>query len=164
MSYEKVKFVSFTHDNRIIIDSASNNVRPIRYEKKFFNGTTIDFIKNLSGNVFQITPSANNYFWSVFLPTFKKVLLAVNIDYDNLYSLDNDNPRWDDIIDIFYITMGNIKANRGRKYRIKDGAYYLMDKVNDRYNLTTKIEKAKVFTYYKARYISEKYGYNLEEI
>lgn len=119
MSYEKVRSVRFLSDDNIIIESVSNNVSPKKYHKWKFTGTIIDFLKYVQGSELQIATSANGYFWSALFAISYKVLKVQNIEYSDLYSLDKDNPIWDDIVETFHTAMNYLKANRNKKCYVK---------------------------------------------
>ena len=162
--YARVKSVKIVSDNEIIIESASNNVVPKIYHKFQFTGTLIDFIKYVSGNLYQIAPSANSYFWGAFLPIFKKSLEAYNIDFDNLYYLDSSNQRWNDIVKTFNVAMNYLKANRNKKCYVRSGSFYIAGRAyGSRYYLVENKEDAKKYPYCQARYMSENNVWTFEE-
>lgn len=97
----------------------SNNVSPKKYHKWKFNGTLIDFLKYVQGSELQIATSANGYFWSALFAISYKMLKVQNIEYSDLYSLDKDNPIWDDIVETFHSAMNYLKANRNKKCYVK---------------------------------------------
>lgn len=165
MSYEKVRSVRFISDDNIILESMSNNVSPKKYRKWKFNGTLIDFIKYVSGNLFQIAPSANGYFWSALFAMYYKTLKAQNINYSGLYSLDKDDPRWNNIIKTFHIAMNYLKANRNKKCYVKNGSFYLAGGAyGTKYYLVENKEDAKKYPYCQARYMSENNVWTFEEV
>ena len=125
MSYEKVRSVRFFSDDNIILESVSNNVSPKKYHKWKFNGTLIDFLRYVQGSELQIATSANGYFWSALFAISYKVLKVQNIEYSDLYSLDKDNPIWDDIVETFHSAMNYLKANRNKKCYVKKGSFYI---------------------------------------
>ena len=123
MSYEKVRSVRFLSDDNIILESVSNNVSPKKYHKWKFTGTLIDFLRYVQGSELQIATSANGYFWSALFAISYKMLKVQNIEYSDLYSLDKDNPIWDDIVETFHSAMYYLKANRKKKKYIKNSCY-----------------------------------------
>lgn len=158
MSYEKVRSVRFLSDDNIILESVSNNVSPKKYHKWKFTGTLIDFLRYVQGNELQIATSANGYFWSALFAMYYKTLKAQNIEYSDLYSLDKDDPRWDDIIKTFHIAMNYLKANRNKKCYVKSRAY------GGKYYLVENKEDAKKYPYCQARYMSENNDWTFEEV
>ena len=123
MSYEKVRSVRFLSDDNIILESVSNNVSPKKYHKWKFTGTFIDFLRYVQGSELQIATSANGYFWSALFAISYKMLKVQNIEYSDLYSLDKDNPIWDDIVETFHTAMNYLKANRNKKCYVKNGCF-----------------------------------------
>ena len=165
MSYEKVRSVKILSDDNIILESVSNNVSPKKYHKWKFTGTLIDFLRYVQGNELQIATSANGYFWSALFAMYYKMLKAQNIDYSDLYSLDKDDPRWDDIIKTFNAAMNYMKGNRNKKCYVRSGSFYLAGRAyGTRYYLVENKEDAKKYPYCQARYMSNAYDWNMEQV
>lgn len=166
MSYEKVRSVKIlSDDNSIVLESVSSNVSPQTYHKWTFGGTLIDFIKYVGGGVFQITPSANNYYWSAFFSIFSKALAAQNISLAGLYDLDKDNPLWNDVLATFNAIRKQLKENKKVKLYLKNGMYYIGGKAYGRhYYLVGNKEDAKKYPYCQARYMSNAYDWNMEQV
>lgn len=165
MSYEKVRSVRFLSDDNIILESVSNNVSPKKYHKSKFNGTLIDFLRYVQGNELQIATSANGYFWSALFAMYYKTLKAQNIEYSDLYSLDKDDPIWDDIVKTFHFVMNHLKANRNKKYYVRSGSFYIAGRAyGSRYYLVENKEDAKKYPYCQARYMSENNVWTFEEV
>ena len=165
MSYEKVRSVRFLSDDNIILESVSNNVSPKKYYKWKFTGTLIDFLRYVQGNELQIATSANGYFWSALFAMYYKTLKAQNIEYSDLYSLDKDDPRWDDIIKTFNAAMSYMKANRNKKCYVRSGSFYIAGRAyGGRYYLVEDKEDAKKYPYCQARYMSENNNWTFEEV
>lgn len=75
---------------------------------------------------------------------YYKMLKAQNIDYSGLYSLDKDNPIWDDIVKTFHIVMNHLKANRNKKCYVRSGSFYLAGRAyGSKYYLVENKEDAK---------------------
>ena len=165
MSYEKVRSVRFFSDDNIILESVSNNVSPKKYHKWKFTGTLIDFLRYVQGNELQIATSANGYFWGACFPIFKKSLDACNIDFENLYYLDSSNQRWDDIVKIFKVVMKKLQDDKKQKFYLKDGMFYIGGRAyGNKYFLVQYREDAKKYPCWQARYMSETYGWNMENV
>ena len=165
MSYEKVRSVKILSDDNIILESVSNNVSPKKYHKWKFTGTLIDFLRHVQGNELQIATSANGYFWSALFAMYYKMLKAQNIDYSDLYSLDKDDPRWDDIIKTFNAAMNYMKGNRNKKCYVRSGSFYLAGRAyGTKYYLVENKEDAKKYPYCQARYMSNAYDWNMEQV
>ena len=165
MSYEKVRSVRFLSDDNIILESVSNNVSPKKYHKWKFTGTLIDFLRYVQGNELQIATSANGYFWSALFAMYYKMLKAQNIEYSDLYSLDKDDDRWDDIVKTFQMAMNYLKGNRNKKCYVRSGSFYIAGRAyGSRYYLVENKEDAKKYPYCQARYMSETYGWNMENV
>lgn len=165
MSYEKVRSVRILSDDNIILESVSNNVSPKKYHKWKFTGTLIDFLRYVQGSVLQIATSANGYFWSAVFAMYYKMLKAQNIEYSDLYSLDKDDPRWDDVIKTFNAAMGYMKGNRNKKCYVKNGSFYLAGRAyGSKYYLVENKEDAKKYPYCQARYMSENNAWTFEEV
>lgn len=165
MSYEKVRSVRFLSDDNIILESVSNNVSPKKYHKWKFTGTLIDFLRYVQGSVLQIATSANGYFWSAVFAIYYKMLKAQNIEYSDLYSLDKDDPRWDDIIKSFNAAMNYMKGNRNKKCYVRSGSFYIAGRAyGSKYYLVENKEDAKKYPYCQARYMSENNVWTFEEV
>ena len=165
MSYEKVRSVRFLSDDNIILESVSNNVSPKKYHKWKFTGTLIDFLRYVQGSVLQIATSANGYFWSAVFAIYYKMLKAQNIEYSDLYSLDKDDPRWDDIIKSFNAAMNYMKGNRNKKCYVRSGSFYIAGRAyGSKYYLVKNKEDAKKYPYCQARYMSENNVWTFEEV
>ena len=165
MSYEKVRSVRFLSDDNIILESVSNNVSPKKYHKWKFTGTLIDFLRYVQGSELQIATSANGYFWSALFAMYYKMLKAQNIEYSDLYSLDKDDARWDDIVKTFQMAMNYLKGNRNKKCYVRSGSFYLAGRAyGTKYYLVENKEDAKKYPYCQARYMSENNVWTFEEV
>ena len=165
MSYEKVRSVRFLSDDNIILESVSNNVSPKKYHKWKFTGTLIDFLRYVQGSELQIATSANGYFWSALFAISYKMLKVQNIEYSDLYSLDKDNPIWDDIVETFHTAMNYLKANRNKKCYVKNGSFYIAGRAyGGKYYFVENKEDAKKYPYCQARYMTENSDWTFEEV
>lgn len=161
MSYEKVKSVSFKN-GKFTITSVSNNVSPKKYEKHTFNGELKDFIRYVFGGIFQITPSANNYYWYFVNRMFVKRMEQVypSIKPSMLYSLDKDDEKWKRIEEIYKAAIEVTDKVKNDKFILMSNDMYVMGHAfGNSYNLTYDRNKAMRFKRCKADYMQKNYNW-----
>lgn len=163
MSYEKVKSVKIKSDNEIILESCSNNVYPKEYHTWTFDKGIRKFIQYVCGNVFQITPSANNYFWTTVHTMFREKLESVNINENAIYYI-TDEAKLSEIENMYKDTMKYCEKHKKEKYYLKNDSYYMSNYVSGgKYYLTEAKEDAKKFSFCAAYNIANTKGWTMEK-
>lgn len=166
MSYEKIKSVKM-NGNDIIIKSVSNNVSPKKYEQYVFKGSLQDFIRYICGDIFQIYPSANNYYWYFVNQTF---LYFIKLSYPRLtktaiYNLRKNDRRWPHIIEHYKSALLLADSVKRTKYVLKnkDNDYYVTGHAfGNKYYLSTDKNEAMKVNPWKTKYFTEVYHFNRE--
>ena len=167
MGYEIAKSVVYKSRNEIIITSASNNVRPLLFEKFTFTNGAISFIRNLSMKMIQINESANNHFWFYVLNEYEKKLKEMGIDFRKLHYIDkNDTNKWEIYVSLFEDIMRKGRELNKKKFILRDssGDYYIIENhYRNRFYVTEDRKNAKEFKGLDAYYYNVKYNVIISE-